>query len=60
MDADDPLEKKRLKASHAKIFNDTQILKKEIPQYLSISAIPEVNQQQVTDNYYQVKLIPIS
>src|SRR4051794_3965772 len=56
MVADDPNEKIRLKAFHAEIVNDAEKLNKEVIQYKSIPAITEVTPEQITDNYYQVKL----
>src|SRR3954469_16790290 len=56
MVADDPQEKIRLKAFHAEIVNDAEKLKKEVSFYKSIPDVTEVNQEQVFDNYYQVKL----
>ena len=54
--ADNPDEKIRLKMFHAEIRNDTDKLDEEVNRYREIPAVSEVNQQQVLDNYYQVKL----
>jgi len=56
MVADDPHEKIRLKAFHAEIVNDADKLNKEVARYKSIPAITSVTPEQITDNYYQVKL----
>ena len=45
-----------MKAFHAKIVNNNGELNIEAAKYRSIPAVAEVSQEQVTDNYYQVKL----
>ena len=41
---------------HAEIINDADKLNKEIGNYQDIPVVSAVTQQQVLDNYYQVKL----
>ena len=55
MVADDPHEKIRLKMFHAEIINETEKLNEEIKLFKPIPNISDVNQQQVMDNYFQVK-----
>jgi hypothetical protein len=54
--ADDPHEKIRLKAFHAEIVIGRGELNREVAKYRSIPAVSAVSHEQVTDNYYQVKL----
>jgi hypothetical protein len=56
MVADDPHEKIKLKMFHAEIVNDTARLNEEIKSFKPIPIVSEVSQQQVMDNYFQVKL----
>jgi uncharacterized membrane protein YgdD (TMEM256/DUF423 family) len=56
MVADDPLEKIKLKMFHAEIINDYEKLNAEVSNYRDIPAVSNVTQQQVLDNYYQVKM----
>lgn len=56
MVADDPLEKIKLKMFHSEIINDHDKLNAEVSNYLDIPAVSNVTQQQVLDNYYQVKM----
>lgn len=56
MVADDPLEKIKLKMFHSEIINDHDKLNAEVSNYRDIPAVSNVNQQQVLDNYYQVKM----
>lgn len=56
MVADDPLEKIRLKMFHSEIINDHDKLNAEVCNYRDIPAVSNVTQQQVLDNYYQVKM----
>jgi hypothetical protein len=56
MVADDPLEKIKLKMFHSEIINDHEKLNAEVSNYRSIPAVSNVTQQQVLDNYYQVKM----
>ena len=56
MVADDPLEKIKLKMFHSEIINDHDKLNAEVSNYLDIPAVTSVTQQQVLDNYYQVKM----
>lgn len=56
MVADDPNEKIKLKMFHAEIINDTERLNAEIKTFKPIPIVSNVTQQQVMDNYFQVKL----
>jgi YWFCY protein/Type IV secretory system Conjugative DNA transfer len=56
MVADDPLEKIKLKMFHSEIINDQEKLNAELSNYRDIPAVSNVTQQQVLDNYYQVKM----
>lgn len=56
MVADDPLEKIKLKMFHSEIINDHEKLNAEVSNYRDIPAVTNVTQQQVQDNYYQVKM----
>lgn len=56
MVADDPLEKIKLKMFHSEIINDHEKLNAEVNNYRDIPAVTNVTQQQVLDNYYQVKM----
>jgi DNA-binding transcriptional regulator YbjK len=56
MVADDPLEKIKLKMFHSEIINDHEKLNAEVNNYRDIPAVSNVTQQQVLDNYYQVKM----
>ena len=54
--ADNPDEKIKLKMFHAEIINDADKLNKEKSRYKDIPVVSNVTQQQVLDNYYQVKM----
>jgi hypothetical protein len=54
--ADNPDEKIKLKMFHAEIVNDADKLNEEVSQYKEIPVVSNVTQQQVMDNYYQVKM----
>jgi len=54
--ADNPDEKIKLKMFHAEIINDADKLNEEVSQYKDIPVVSNVTQQQVMDNYYQVKM----
>lgn len=56
MVADDPLEKIKLKMFHSEIINDHEKLNEEVSRYKEIPVVSNVTQQQVLDNYYQVKM----
>ena len=56
MVADDPQEKIKLKMFNAEILNDSDKLTKEVQNYKKIPVVSNVTQQQVMDNYYQVKM----
>jgi len=54
--ADNPDEKIKLKMFHAEIINDADKLNAEVSAYKNIPVVSTVSQQQVTDNFYQVKM----
>jgi uncharacterized protein with ATP-grasp and redox domains len=54
--ADNPDEKIKLKMFHAEIINDADKLNKAVSQYKEIPVVSNVTQQQVMDNYFQVKM----
>ena len=54
--ADNPEEKIKLKMFHAEIINDADKLNEEVSRYKEIPVVSNVTQQQVMDNYYQVKM----
>ena len=54
--ADNPDEKIKLKMFHAEIINDADKLNEEVSRYKDIPMVSNVTQQQVMDNYYQVKM----
>lgn len=56
MVADDPHEKIKLKMFHAEIINDADKLNAEVAAYKNIPVVSNVTQQQVMDNFYQVKM----
>lgn len=56
MVADDPDNKIKLKMFHAEIVQDSAALNEEMKQFREIPKVREVSSQQVSDNYYQVKL----
>ena len=41
---------------HAEIINDAKKLNEEISRYKEIPTVSNVTQEQVMDNYYQVKM----
>jgi hypothetical protein len=54
--ADNPDQKIKLKMFHAEIINDAKKLNEEVSRYKEIPVVSNVTQQQVMDNYYQVKM----
>src|SRR5690606_501019 len=54
--ADNPDEKIKLKMFHAEILNDATKLQAEANRFKEIPIVSKVTQQQVLDNYYQVKM----
>jgi hypothetical protein len=54
--ADNPDEKIKLKMFHAEIINDADKLNEEVSRSKDIPVVSNVTQQQVLDNYYQVKM----
>ncbi|NCI51394.1 type IV secretory system conjugative DNA transfer family protein [Sediminibacterium roseum] len=55
MVADDPQEKIRLKMFHAQIVNDTEKINREMKSFQPIPVVSDVTQEQVMDNFFQVK-----
>jgi len=53
---DNPDEKIKLKMFNAEIINDAYTLNEEVRRYKEIPVVSNVTQQQVLDNYYQVKM----
>ncbi|WP_245542597.1 type IV secretory system conjugative DNA transfer family protein [Segetibacter koreensis] len=56
MVADDPDKKIRLKMFHAEIINDPTKLDEEARKYKDLPVVSNVSEQQVMDNYFQIKL----
>ncbi len=56
MVADDPAEKIRLKMFHCEILNNKDELDKEVQRYRDIPIVSAVRQEEVMENYFQVKL----
>ena len=54
--ADNPDEKIKLKMFNAEIINNADKLNDEVSRYKEIPVVSNVTQQQVLDNYYQVKM----
>lgn len=54
--ADNPDEKIKLKMFHSEIVNDHQKLNEEVNKYMEIPTVSDVTQQQVQDNFYQIKM----
>lgn len=54
--ADNPDEKIKLKMFHAEIINAGEKLNAEVAAYKNIPVVSNVTQQQVMDNFYQVKM----
>ncbi len=54
--ADNPDEKIKLKMFHAEIINDVEKLHAEGNRFKEIPIVSHFTQQQVLDNYYQVKM----
>jgi len=53
---DNPDEKIKLKMFHSEIVNDHKKISDEANNFMEISTISNVTQQQVLDNFYQVKM----
>ena len=54
--ADNPDEKIKLKMFHEVIINDADKLNEEVGKYQDIPVVSDVTQEQVLDNFYQVKM----
>lgn len=54
--ADNPGEKIKLKMFHSEIVNDHEQLNEEVSKFKEIPTISDVTQQQVQDNFYQIKM----
>ena len=55
MVADDPQNKIKLKMFHSQIINDTTTINNEMKHFKSIPLVANVDQQQVMDNFFQIK-----
>ncbi len=55
MVADDPHEKIKLKMFHSQIVNDTSKINQEMKEFNDIPIVSVVTQEQVMDNFFQVK-----
>jgi hypothetical protein len=55
MIADDPHEKIKLKMFNAELLNNTAQLRSEAATYKEIPVVSNVTQQEVMDNYFQIK-----
>lgn len=55
MVSDDPNEKIKLKMFHAELINNSNAINKEMKGFKDIPRVRELDAQQVTDNYYQIK-----
>jgi hypothetical protein len=55
MVADDPHGKIKLKMFHSEIVNDTRQLNEEMKHFKPIPVVTEITQEQVMDNYFQIK-----
>lgn len=55
MVSDDPDNKIKLKMFHAEIVQDSKALNDEMSRFQDIPLVREITQQQISDNYYQVK-----
>ena len=55
MVADDPQEKIKLKMFHSQIIHDSESANKDIESFKPIPVVSSVTQEQVMDNFYQVK-----
>jgi hypothetical protein len=56
MVSDDPQEKIKLKMFHSQILHNTELSNQEINLFRPIPVVSEVTQQQVIDNFFQIKL----
>lgn len=55
MVADDPHEKIKLKMFHSEIIHDTMGINNEMSKFKPIPEVAKVDQQQVMDNFFQIK-----
>ncbi|MEO8173494.1 MAG: conjugal transfer protein MobC [Sediminibacterium sp.] len=56
MVADNPDDKIKLKMFHAEILQDTDLINKQMNDFKEIPAVYNISQQDVQDNFFQVKL----
>lgn len=56
MIADDPAQKIKLKMFHAEVINDSEKINREMSLFEDIPVVNELTQEQVLDNYYQIKM----
>ncbi len=55
MVADDPYEKIKLKMFHSEIIHDSEKTNIEMKQFQPIPSISRISQQEIMDNFYQIK-----
>lgn len=55
MVSDDPQEKIKLKMFHAELVNDSSAINEKMKEFKDIPLVRQLDAQQVTDNYYQIK-----
>lgn len=55
MVADDPQEKIKLKMFHSQIINDPEMINREMKKFNPIPEVANVKQQQIMDNFFQIK-----
>lgn len=56
MVADNPDDKIKLKMFHAEILQDTEAINKEMRDFKEIPPVYSISQQDIQDNFYQIKL----
>lgn len=56
MIADDPAQKIKLKMFHAEVINDSDKINQQMSLFEDIPVVNELTQEQVLDNYYQIKM----
>ena len=56
MVADNPDDKIKLKMFHAEILQDTESINREMKDFKEIPPVYSISQQDILDNFYQIKL----
>lgn len=56
MVADNPDDKIKLKMFHAEILQDTEAINREMRDFKEIPPVYSISQQDIQDNFYQIKL----